>query len=301
MRPIKEYLTSPRLLAISLLMRFGMWIPDSIYLRMMYYLTMGELLNLKHPVTFSEKLQWLKLYNRKPEYTMMVDKVRVKEYVAKIIGREYIIPTLGVWDSFDDIDFDLLPNKFVLKTNNGGGSGGVIVCYNKNQLNLKVAKRKLEKSFHRNIYSTYREWPYKDVQPKYLAEELLEMPDNVDLEDYKFFCFNGIPKYCQVISGRKGVMSIGFFDRDWKHQEFHEPKDFPFASVVPVKPENFELMWDLAEKLALDKLFVRIDFYNLSGKIYFGEITFFPTSGLGGFEPKIWDYRFGELINLPIN
>lgn len=301
MRPIKEYLTSPRLLAISLLMRFGMWIPDSIYLRMMYYLTMGELLNLKHPVTFSEKLQWLKLYNRKPEYTMMVDKVRVKEYVAKIIGREYIIPTLGVWDSFDDIDFDLLPNKFVLKTNNGGGSGGVIVCYNKNQLNLKVAKRKLEKSFHRNIYSAYREWPYKGVQPKYLAEELLEMPDNADLEDYKFFCFNGIPKYCQVISGRKDVMSIDFFDRDWKHREFHEPKDFPFASVVSVKPENFELMWNLAEKLALDIPFVRIDFYNLSGKIYFGEITFFPTSGLGGFEPKIWDYRFGELINLPID
>lgn len=299
MRPILFYLKNSNYIAQKLLILFSDILSDNLYLKIFYRLHFHRPLNLQDPQTFSEKLQWLKLYNRNPQYTQMVDKVRVKDYVKNIIGEKYIIPTLGVWNSFDEIDFKLLPNSFVLKTSGGGGSTGVIICTDKKDLNLTDARKCLEKSLHNNIYNTYKEWPYKDVQPKIIAEKLLETPNGEDLMDYKFFCFNGTPHYCQVISGRKTTMSIDFFDKNWKHQNFHEPKDFPFAKIEPAKPINYDLMWNLAEKLSRNIPFVRIDFYNVNGQIYFGEITFFPTSGLGGFDPQEWDLKFGQLIKLP--
>lgn len=296
MKKLKEYIFNPTLLAISLLVRFGKWIPDATYLKMLYYLRMGQKLNLKHPVTFSEKLQWLKLYNRRPEYTMMVDKVAVKDYVAEMIGEEYIIPTLGVWNNPDEIDFDKLPEQFVLKCNHNSGLG-MCICRDKNKLDISKVRAELRKGLNQNYYLTGREWPYRNVERKILAEEFISTGKDMDLMDYKFFCCNGEPYYCQVISDREKLMSIDFFDKDWSHQDFHEPKEYPFSSKEIVKPKNFELMWNLARKLALDIPFVRVDFYNLNGQIYFGEITFFPTSGMGGFEPEEWDEKFGRLID----
>lgn len=276
-----------------------MWFSDTLYLKLLYNLNFNKQLNLKNPQTFSEKIQWLKLYNRKQEYTQLVDKAEVKQYVKKIIGEEYVIPTYHIWNALDEIDVNSLPDKFVLKTTGGGGSTGVVICNDKSKFDYDAVKRKLKKSSERNIYKNFREWPYKNIRPRFIAEQLLEMPDGSDLMDYKFFCFNGEPKYCQVISGRNDVMSIDFFDMKWEHQPFHEPRNYPFAEVRPLKPINFDLMKDLSRKLADNIPFVRIDFYNINGKIYFSEITFFPTSGLGGFSPEEWDLKFGRMINLP--
>ena len=285
-----------RKILFRLVQKFNFLFNDKIYLKIIYFLGMGRKLNLSNPKRFSEKIQWLKLYNRKSLYTQMVDKVEVKKYVSSAIGTEYIVPTIKVWDKIDDINVDSLPEKFVLKTTGGGGSCGVVICRNKSCFDLNQAKTTLNKSFKDNIYRRYREWPYKNVSNRIIAEELL---DYETLFDYKFFCFNGVPKYCQVISGRDEVMSIDFFDKEWNHQNFHEPREYPFAKRTIPKPKNFSLMLDLAKKLANGIPFVRIDFYNIEGRIYFGEITFFPTSGLGGFEPDEYDLKWGELLHLP--
>ena len=261
---------------------------------------MGKKLNLKDPQTFSEKLQWLKLYNKRPEYTMMVDKYAVKKYVADIIGKEYVIPTFGVWDKPDDIDWDILPKRFVLKTTHGGGSNGVVICKDKSTFDKMAAVKKLKKNMIQSDWRIGMEWPYKDVPHRIIAEKLLDpAPDIKDLADYKFFCFNGEPKYCQVISGRNSTMCCDFFDKDWNHQFFHEPKIYPFANPIPQRPSCFEKMWEQARLLSVEKPFSRIDFYAIGTQVFFGEITFFPTSGMGGFEPEEWDKVFGKMISLP--
>ena len=193
-----------------------------------------------------------------------------------------------------------LPNQFVLKTTHGGGSTGVIICKDKLTFNQEIAKEKLRKSMKLDIYYQYREWPYKNVPRRIIAEQFIgPMNDGEDLLDYKFFCFNGVPKYCQVISGRNERMSIDFFDREWIHQPFHEPKAYPFAVVEPKKPTNYNKMWNLAEKLAKGLPFSRIDFYEVGNTVFWGEITFYPTSGMGGFEPSKYDEIFGNMIKLP--
>ena len=417
-------------------------LPDELYLKVKFRQLMGKKLNLKNPQTFSEKLQWLKLYDRRPEYTTMVDKYAVKGYVAKIIGDEYIIPTLGVWDRPEDIDWDSLPNQFVLKCTHD--SGGLVICRDKSKLDKKAATTKLRKTLKQNYYRKWREWPYKDVPRRIIAEQYIEpapdlkdLPDykffcfdgevkalfvatdrqkegeevkfdffdadfnrlpfkqghehaavtprkpknfevmkkaaaqlskglpharvdlyevgdkvlfgeitlfhfsglvpfrpeewdkvfgdmltlpgerlggaiisikppneemeilSPDLADYKFFCFNGEPRYCQVISGRNTTMSCDFFDKDWNHQTFHEPKMYPFSAHQIEKPSRYDEMWKLAKKLSQDKTFSRIDFYEVRGKVYFGEITFFPTTGMGGFDPEEYDKKFGDMIKLP--
>ena len=191
------------MLIVSLLQRYGGWIPDRIYLKWLYRLKMGKKLDLKNPKTWSEKLQWLKLYNRRAEYTMMVDKYAVKDYVAGIIGKEYIIQTIGVWDKIEDIEWGFLPDKFVLKTTYGGGSSGVVICKDKSAFDKNKAIVRLKKSMKQDIYRSLREWPYKNVPKRIIAEQYIEPSKHLnDLPDYKFFCFNGKPKYCQVISGR---------------------------------------------------------------------------------------------------
>lgn len=290
---------NPRALMLAVLVRISPIMPDRLYLKLLYYAHMGHKLNLDNPQTFSEKLQWLKLYNRKPEYTTMVDKYEAKKYVANIIGEEYIIPTLGVWDSFDEIDFDKLPDKFVLKTTHGGGNTGVVICRDKATFDKESAKTRLNASLKQCIYKHLKEWPYKNVKHRIIAEVFIETQEYQDLPDYKFFCFNGEPKLCQVIAGRDNVMTVDFYDKEWTHQPFHEPKNYPFSGQEYNKPKCLDEMWNLATKLSQNQPFLRVDFYEINNKIKFGELTFFPTSGFGGFDPKEWDYTFGSWIKLP--
>lgn len=296
---IKSAIRDPKKVATYLLCRIAPILPDKLFLECLFRLRMGYKLNLDNPKTFSEKLQWLKLYNRKPEYTLMVDKYAAKGYVANIIGDEYIIPTLGVWDRFEDIDFDKLPNQFVLKTTHGGGGGGVVICKDKTTFNIDKAKSILERSLKQDIYTSLKEWPYKNVKKRIIAEEFIET-DNGELKDYKLFCFNGIPRYCQVIAGREtDITTIDWYDREWNHQHFHEPKDYPFSEKGHSRPRCLDEMWNIATKLSQGQPFLRVDFYEISNTIKFGELTFFPTSGFGGFKPIEWDYKFGEWIELP--
>ena len=294
--------TQIRATSISILMHFFTWLPDKLYIKILFRLRMGYWFDVNNPNTFCEKLQWLKLYDRRSEYTRMVDKYLVKEYVSNIIGSDYIIPTLGVWETPEDIEWDNLPNQFVLKTTYGGGSSGVIICKDKAKLDRIQAIKRLKQAMKQDIYKTLKEWPYKNVKRRIIAEKLIETGKEDDgLQDYKFFCFNGTPYYCQVISGRGEKMCIDFFDMDWTHQPFHEPQKYPFASQEPKRPINFSQMKRFAATLAEGKQFSRIDFYEAQGQLYFGEITFFPTSGMGGFSPKEFDKKLGEMLILKKN
>lgn len=289
-------------IGLLLLPHIGIILPDKTFVKLYYRFSMGKKLDLKNPRTFTEKLQWLKLYDHNPLYTTLVDKYAVKPWVAERIGEQYIIPTLGVWNSFDEIEFDKLPDQFVLKTTHGGGSIGVVICKDKSTFDKEETRKKLERSMKISGYQKHREWPYKNVPRRILAEQYLE-PDPIlnDLPDYKFFCFNGEPRYCQVVSGRNRKKCIDFFDKEWNHQPFREPKKFPNADIELQRPKYLDTMWQLATQLAEGKPFSRIDFYELEDGARFGEITFFPTSGLGIFEPEEYDAFLGEMIKLPID
>lgn len=279
------------------------WLPDKWYLSLRYRCNMGHWIDWKNPKTFTEKIQWLKLYNHKPEYTQMVDKYAVKDYVAGIIGDEYIIPTLGVWDKPEDIEWDALPEQFVLKTTHGGGGGGVVICKDKKAFDKAQAIAKLNQSLNSDIYKSLREWPYKNVPKRIIAEKFMapiKSQATTDLPDYKFFCFNGEPKYCQVIRERHSKETIDFYDMDWNHQEFVGLNPVAQNGLNPVAcPENLEEMKDICRKLSKDKPFVRVDLYVIDDKKYFGELTFYPASGFGVFTPEEWNVRLGEFITLP--
>ncbi len=292
----------------SVIQNLGFLFPDKLYLTLLFRCKMGYWIDWKNPKTFSEKLQWLKLYNRKPEYTTMVDKFAVKEYVAKIIGEEYIIPTLGVWDTPEEIDWDELPNQFVLKTTHGGGNTGVVICKDKTSFDKKSAIEKLSRSLKSCIYKSYREWPYKNVKRRIIAEQYMEDRDSEDLIDYKFYCFNGEPIYCQVIRDRRSKETIDFYDADWNHMPFvglNPIAENSLVSIVKngitqvVKPYKLEDMLSICSKVASQIPFVRVDLYSIQSKVYMGEITFYPASGIGVFSPQEWNYKLGELISLP--
>ena len=281
-------------------------IPDGMYLKFKYRVVMHKKLNLKTPITFNEKIQWLKLYNRKPEYTTMVDKYAVKDFVASKIGWKYIIPTLNVWNSSDEIEWDRLPNEFVLKTTHGGGNMGVIVVKDKNNINKKEIVYKLNKALKLDLYKRNREWPYKYVKKRIIAEKF--MKDNTsndkDLSDYKFYCFNGEPKYCQVIRDRNSKETIDFYDMKWNHMPFVglNPigKDGFENGTSPVpKPIHLDKMIEICQKLSCNIPFVRIDLYLINNSIFFGEITFYPASGIGTFSPEEWSLKLGKMIELP--
>ncbi len=268
---------------------------DEAYLKRKYKACMGKEIHLDSPQTFNEKLQWLKLHDRKPEYTTMVDKYAVKMYVADIIGEKYIIPTLGVWNHFDEIDFDKLPNQFVLKCTHD--SGGIVICKDKNKLDLKSAKKKIEKSLKQNYYWSGREWPYKDVKPRIIAEEYMIDESGYELKDYKFFCFNGEPKMMFIATDRGSDTKFDFYDMEFNHLPF--TNGHPNANKQIKKPKNYSTMLALSAKLSFGIPHVRVDFYNINGKIYFGELTFFHWSGLVPFEPEEWDYKLGSWLKLP--
>ena len=306
---IKKLRTDRGEFMASIISNFFRWLPDADYLKLLYRFKMGHRLELKNPQTFTEKLQWLKLYNRKPEYTKMVDKYAVKEYVANIIGEEYIIPTLGVWDKPEDIDWDSLPNQFVLKTTHGGGGGGVVICKDKTTFDKTTAIAKLKKSMASDIYSGLREWPYKNVLKRIIAEKFMapeKSPAPNDLPDYKFFCFNGEPHYCQVIRDRHTKETIDFYDMEWNHQEFvgllpqsNIADSISNGLTSVARPKNLEEMKEICRKLADSKTFVRVDLYVIDDKSYFGELTLYPASGMGVFTPEEWNGKLGDLLTLP--
>lgn len=273
------------------------WLDDRHYLQLVYWARLTKKLNLDNPQAFNEKLQWLKLYDRKPIYTTMVDKYAVKDYVASIIGKEYIIPTLGVWESFDDIDFDSLPNQFVLKCTHD--SGGLVICKDKSKLNMKEARRKIEKSLRTNYYLHAREWPYKDVPRKIIAEKYMVDESGTELKDYKVHNFNGIPRMVLVCRDRfeQSGLTEDFYSEKWEHLDIRRP-NHPNAKKLLERPAALQEMLDLSSRLSKDIPFARTDFYMVGSRLYFGEMTFFPASGFEGFEPPIADQQLGEWLKI---
>lgn len=299
MQKLITYLKEPQKFCLAILTHFGTWLPDALYLKIMFRLKMGYSLNLKAPKTFNEKLQWLKLYNRKPEYTKMVDKYEAKKVAEEILGKEYVIPTLGVWDRFEDIDFSALPERFVLKTTNGGGGGGVVICRDKKNLDKASAAERLNASLGASIYKHLKEWPYKDVKPKILAEKFM-VDESGELRDYKFYCFNGEPKVFLVVSERfTGHRTyFDYFDMEGNHLPFTQgAQNNP---VTPTLPSTFEEMKKIAKKLSKGIPHVRIDLYSVDERVYFGEFTFFDSSGFEKFTPNEWDGIFGEWVKLTL-
>ena len=277
---------------------YGGFIPDRPYLELMYRLKVGKKLHLDNPLTFNEKIQWMKLYDRKPEYTVMVDKVKAKDYVASKIGEEYIIPTLGVWADPEDIDFDSLPDQFVLKCNHNSGS--LVICKDKSKLDVKKAKRILGKGLRENYFKGFREWAYKDVPRRILAEKYMVDESGTELKDYKMFCFNGKVYCTYVCSDRMSLdgLHITFYDREWNKLPIRRASH-PVSKEGIERPTNYGKMIRLAEELTKDIPFVRCDFYDISGSLYFGELTLYPAGGFERFSPNDWDLRFGEMISLP--
>lgn len=274
---------------------FFNWIPDKEFIKLCYRCHIGKELDLENPRTYNEKLQWLKLYDRDPKYTELVDKYEVRKFIKDKIGEQYLIPLIGVWDSVEDIDFDKLPEQFVLKCTHD--SGGVIICRDRSQFNVEEAKKKLSYLMKRNFYKLHREWPYKNVKHRIIAEKYMVDESGTQLKDYKFFCFNGEPKALYVASNRNIDTRFDFFDMDFNHLEFengHKNSD-----DIINRPAGFEKMKKLAKNLSANMPHVRVDFYNVNGKIYFGEFTFFHMGGFAPFIPEKYDYIFGDWLELP--
>ena len=272
---------------------------DGEYIKRTYKAVIGKDIDLEDPKLFSEKLQWLKLHNRDPKYTQMVDKYAVRSYIEKKLGQEYLIPLLGVWDDPDNVDFDSLPEQFVLKCNHNSGLG-MCVCKDKSALDLPKVKRELKKGFDQNYYLLGREWPYKDVEKKIICEKFMK-DESEGLVDYKFFCFNGVCDCVMVCIDRHiGDTKFYFFDKSWELKRLNiRGKNAPEGFTLR-KPECMDRMFEIAEGLSRGMPFVRVDLYECSGKIYFGELTFFPDSG---FDPNLLpetDEYFGSLIDLSI-
>lgn len=271
-------------------------IPDAIYLKLKFKKEMGRSLDLKNPLTFNEKLQWLKLYNRNPLYTTLVDKYAVKQYMSKLIGEQYIIPTLGVWENFEDIDFDKLPNQFVLKCTHDSGS--YVVCRDKSKLNIDEARKKLAIALKKNYYYPGREWPYKNVPPRIIAEQYIE-DRNGALIDYKFSCFDGYVDCVMACLDRHlNDTKFYFFDKEWNLKRLNiRGKNAPADFTIP-KPSCMDQMFDIAAKLSEKIPYVRVDLFECDGKIYFGEMTFYPDSGFDANLLPETDKYFGQLIDL---
>ena len=286
---------------MSKLSKLGIYnrMSDEDFLKKVFLLKMGKELDLENPKTFNEKLNWLKLYDRKPLYTNMVDKYEAKKYVADVIGEEYTIPTLGVWDKFEDIDFDSLPEQFVLKCTHD--SGGLVICKDKTKLDVSKARKKIKRSLNTNFYYRFREWTYKDVKPRIIAEQYMEDQNEAEgLTDYKFYCFNGEPKFLYVSQGLQNhaTASISFLTTDWQFAPY-ERSDFKPLNELPRKPECLSEMLEICKKLSENVPFLRVDLYEINGKIYFSELTFYPCGGFMPFKNPEHDLEIGKMLILP--
>lgn len=272
---------------------------DKFYLSVVYYLKFKKRMNWKKPRTFNEKIQWLKLYDRRDVYTMMVDKYEAKKYVADIIGEKYIIPTIGIYNDFNEIDFDKLPKRFVIKCTHD--SGGVVICKDKTKLDKKKTREKIEGSLKRNFFYSYREWPYKNVKPRIIIEKYMEDKKNKSMRDYKFFCFGGKPEIMYLSEGLENHETAGmsFYDMDMRLIDCKR-SDFRQIDYIPEKPKNFEKMKELSSVLSKGIPHLRVDWYEINGRLYFGELTFSTCSGMVPFEDEKWDKKLGDLIDLDL-
>lgn len=300
---VLKAIKNPRLAALVLFdKKDNRNMSDEKYLKIKYYLSLGKKLDLENPKTFNEKLQWLKLYDRKPEYTMMVDKYKVRDYIEEKLGKEYLIPLIGVWDNPDEIDFDLLPDQFVLKCNHNSGLG-MYICKDKSKLtshDIKRIRENLARGLAEDYYLTGREWPYKDVPRKIIAEKYMtDSVDSSDFTDYKFFCFNGYVDCVMVCLERSsGNPKFYFFDKDWELKRLNlRGKNAPEGFTI-AKPNLMDKMFEIATNLSEGLPFVRVDLYQSNDHIYFGEITFFPDSGFDANLLPETDKYFGDLIRL---
>ncbi len=307
------YIKHPAIIADNVWRRISPIIPDKLYLSVLYRINFGYWMNFKKPLSFNEKLQWLKLYDRKPEYIKMVDKYEAKKYVASLIGEEHIIPTYGVWSEYRDINFHKLPNQFVLKCTHD--SGGVVICKDKSSFNYLSAKNKLTKSLKKKYFWEGREWPYKFVKPQIIAEKFLSSlsnnntDNNKDYEsrnpgetkeimDYKFFCFNGKVEFFKIDIDRFQAHKANYYDLDFNLLPFREKALPNFKDYQLELPDNFHEMIRYAERIANGIKFARIDFYDVDEHIYFGEITFYPAAGLGQFVPNKYDLEIGNKLSI---
>ncbi len=274
-------------------------LPDKLYLQLYYFAKFKKFIDFKNPQTFNEKLQWAKLYDRKEEYTVMADKYQVKQYVSHIIGEEYVVPGLGLWQRFEDIDFDKLPDQFVLKCTHD--SGGLVICRDKSKMDIDYVKKKINSSLKTNYFYIGREWPYKNIKPMIMAEKYLEDSrhgDEKNLTVYKFFCFDGEPYIIQLIQNDKQKdETVDYFDISWNRLNLKQ--SFPNSEQPMKKPENLEELLHVARKLSQEKTgFIRVDLYSINNKIYFSEYTFFTDNGMAVFEPKFWDKKLGAMLDL---
>lgn len=273
-------------------------LPDGIYIQLYYFAHFKKLCNLNKPRTYNEKLNWLKLHDRNPLYTTMVDKYEAKQYVTKIIGEGYTIPTLGIWNCFEDIDFDRLPNQFVLKCTHD--SEGLVIVRDKSKFDVEAARNRITEALKQNFYYIGREWPYKNVKPRIIAEQYMEDHIDGDLRDYKFFCFDGEPKMMFIASDRSsGKTKFDYYDLEFNHLDITQK--YPNASRPLRKPDTFDQMIETAKRLSAGFPHVRVDFYEVDGKMYFGELTFYHFSGFMPFKPEKWDRVLGDWIKLGDN
>jgi hypothetical protein len=270
---------------------------DRTFIKYAYFRQMGRRLNLRNPKSFNEKLQWLKLYDRNPEYTRLVDKYEVRHYITNKIGAEYLIPLLGVYNNFEDIDFSKLPKQFVLKCTHD--SGGVVICKNKDQFNIDKARETINKHLSKNYYYAWREWPYKDIRPRIICEKYMVDESGTELKDYKFMCFNGEAKCLFVGLNRNSPagLNVDFYDMNWIPMPFE--RKYPSSGKITPKPKTFNKMVKFAKELSENFPFVRVDFYEVNGQLYFGELTFYPGSGYEEFTPESYDYLLGSWLELP--
>ena len=275
------------------------FMPDKMFLQIHYFLTVGKFINFKNPKGFNEKLQWLKINDKRAEYTKLVDKLAVREHIKSVLGEEHLFPLLGVWESFDDIDFSKLPEKFVLKCNHDSGSTKVIT--DKSSLSeeeLLKLKEHFSNRLKREYFFAGREYPYKGLKPCIMAEQFMvdDSAPEKSIEDYKFFCFNGEPKIMFVATDRNIDVKFDFFDMDFNHLDITNIHSQSGKEIN--KPEMVEEMKQIAAKLSAGMRHVRIDLYELNGKIYFGEYTFFHGGGFGPFHPEKWERTLGDWINI---
>ena len=299
---IKRYLKKPALI-IPYLGKYGWfrWMSDEAYIKMVYRIYFGVYPDLEHPKNYSEKLNWLKLHDRQPQYTEIVDKYTVKQYISGIIGEKYVVPTLGVWDRFEDIDFDALPNQFVLKCTHD--SGGLVICRDKSRLDKAKARRKISASLKRNYFWIGREWPYKNVKPRIIAEPYLEDTRYGELRDYKFYVFDGVVDSVMVCKDRqKGHTKYFYFDRNW-NRLYYQWDDLEFQDDIE-RPEHFDEMLDIAQRLSYSFSHIRVDLYNVDGSIYFSELTLYDDAGfdteINGETNRMWGEKLDERRGLAV-
>ena len=298
MAKIQELVKNPSIIISHIISRkFFRFLPDMVFLRIKYRLLMKRKLNLRNPKAFNEKIQWLKVYDRKPEYTSLVDKYAARKFVGGLIGEEYLVPLIGVYQKFEDIDFNILPGEFVLKPNHT--SGDIFLCGDKSKLNHKKLKSLTEKWIKREFFWYGREWPYKNITPLIICEKFLRDDSIGEVRDYKFLCYDGEPKCSFVCSnrGKEGDLKVDFFDVDWTRLPFE--RHYRRSEGDIPKPKNYETMLKFASKLSLNIPFLRVDFYECNDHLYFGELTFYPGSGFEEFSPESYDYLLGSWLQLP--